>query len=635
MDRKPQARNPNSVFADHRSPEEIALEILKATRAHQHQTSGHGPNSAKQHEDPGRNAREILQTPPLSEDGEGLALLWTLLSTGAQKRCHDVRITVRTEEAMLREGVRLGVFVNQKTEHTNCTRNCAWESLGPKTGYVHPVTGRRHSAVGNVYACRYSGRLHTCDGVECVRYIESMQGTYICTVSGRSCGQAVAAAEASALKATIRSADVLTMPSAPPRPKAPLNRFSAIQQQSGSKRKDRPEGSANCATNSGRFSPGSACERFLQNPANDGIEVSYGAALIRHQIGTISEASNRLAPKWWELLLTSSDARRLHDSELASEATKLEETIAKHGHLYDAHPSLYAMFVYESCLRAAEPHVERAAWLTLGKRANNIGEIIAYLSKALLYVWKIVECTPHSCEYRGPIDDTGAPDLSAKALRQVSRHRNGRAFHLDKCALSIVHVLAHGHAAWVDYDALNGNKIISPAEAARLAAARMPDGSQRARRERVEYVPPHAFLKAILPAQNKLRKLDFSSVLVKSSTSKRTPQAQLQAAQAARFNPGIVTSVGALSEAYRSLSTHSGTPLTIEQVREYRLAYHLTIRDFRDIVSIARAGHSADRAGTDGSTESADHLPTGDKDCGMPIDAANPTDQEDDGGDCE
>jgi hypothetical protein len=564
--------------------------------------------------------------PPASDDGERLALLWSLLSSGAQNRRQEVRITFRTEETIIKEGVRLGVFVNQKTEHSHCTRQCAWENLNAKAGYVHPVTGRRHTAVGNVYACRYSGRLHTCDAVECAQYIESMQGTYICTVSGRSCGQAVAAAEANALKTTIRAADVLTMSAAPAKPKAPQNRFT-LHQPHGTKRKDHPDGTPNSALVSGRFAPGSACERFIQNPANEGAEVRYGAALIKHHLGTISEASNRLAPKWWELLLTSSHARKLHESELAKEASKLGETIAKHAHLYDAHPSLYAMFVYESYLKAAEPHVERAAWLTLGKRANNIDEIIAYLSKALLYVWKIVECTPHSCEYRGPTDASGAPDLSTKALHQGSRHRNGRSFHMDKCALSIVHMLTHGHAAWVDYDALD-NTIISPTEATRLANAKMPDGSARARRERIEYVPAHAFLKAILPAQNKMRKLDFSSVLVKSTASKRTPQAQLQAAQAARFNPAIVTSVGALSEAYRSLSTHSGKPLTLEQVKEYRLAHHLTIRDFCDIASIAQR-ESEGRVGSDGTTESVDSHPAGDPEGGMTIEVTGGEDDDD------
>lgn len=607
------------------------MEILRATRQQQQQLPTPKLTTANHPTVVTKIGAAI--PPPASDDGERLALLWSLLSSGAQNRRQEVRITVRTEETIIKEGVRLGVFVNQKTEHTHCTRQCAWENLNAKAGYVHPVTGRRHSAIGNVYACRYSGRLHTCDAVECAQYIESMQGTYICTVSGRSCGQAVAAAEANALKTTIRAADVLTMSAAPPKPRAPQNRFTQNQQQHqqqqqqhGNKRKDPPDGSPKSASISGRFAPGSACERFIQNPANDGVEVRYGATLIKHHLGTISEASNRMAPKWWELLLTSSHARKLHESELANEASKLEETIAKHAHLYDAHPSLYAMFVYESYLKAAEPHVERAAWLTLGKRANNIEEIIAYLSKALLYVWKIVECTPHSCEYRGPTDASGAPDLSAKAMHQGSRHRNGRSFHMDKCALSIVHMLTHGHAAWVDYDAHN-NTIISPTEATRLANAKMPDGSARARRERIEYVPSHAFLKAILPAQNKMRKLDFSSVLVKSTASKRTPQAQMQAAQAARFNPAIVTSVGALSEAYRSLSTHSGKPLTLEQVKEYRLAHHLTIRDFCDIASIAPRA-SEGRAGSDSNTESVGSPQAGDPEGGMPIDAAEGDEEE-------
>ena len=561
------------------------------------------------HAGPTRNGSGVGTTTglPTSEEVETLALLWRVLSKGADELRAQVRINAtRPQSDIVAEGVRLGVFVRQQTDHPHCTRSCSWENFVTNYGYQHPGIGKRYRATGDVYICTYSGRVHVCNETDCVPYLQNAHGTYVCTVSGRSRGSAVAMAEARADKATIKAADALTT-SLANGPVVTTGRFGRPVGGATNKRKTPEETSADGsvpavpAPRQQQFAPGSAAEKYLQHltvveknnesvipltaqPALPSVVVRYGVDLIHFHFGHISEQSRRSATEWCRILLVSSSAQRLHDDNLAETERQFDDAIGRIRHVFEIDPAHYAVLVFQLCFQIYSPHVDRVVWSTLARRTDT-EELISYFSTALLYVWKIVECTPKCCSnphaalaQHFSSGSGSLPQYHAPPEDVPTSKRRRASFHLDKCALAIIYMLAEGHALNVFHDAITG-QIISETDAERLVSEVLPNGKMRVNRERIEFIPPHRFLQSTLPVQNQVRRFDFSSVLIKGNGSARTPQAQAANASAANFNPNMVTITGQLQEAFRSLC-NIRPALSLEQMKQYRLAHHLTIRDF-------------------------------------------------------
>lgn len=602
-------------------------------------TTAAASGGAQPHQQAHRGAS--LQVLPTSEDAEAAAILWGLLSKRADERGVRVRITPgRPAADIVNEGVRLGVFGSQSSDHPVCTRECRWESFVTNHGYQQPGLGQRFRATGDVYVCTYSGRVHVCNEMDCVPYLQNVHGTYICTVSARTRGSAVALAEARADKATIRNADALTTSLsslAPPQPPKLFGRFRrpsvavpppplpppppADAVAAGAKRRatEPPQQQRQLPAHLQPFAPGSAAERYLQHltstcPGRDGpgergrARVRYGADLIHFHLSNISWQSRNNAAAWCKTLLASPSAQRLHADNMAEVERQFEESVARVRHVAETSPGHYAALVFQLCMQAYSPHVDRVVWTTLARRSA-ADDLVAYFSTALLYVWKIVECTPKCCANpHAAASQLGAQGAEPSILLHQpaddapTSKRRRASFHLDKCALAIIYMLSEGHAINVFHDAVSG-QIISETDAERLVGDVLPDGRPRVGRERIEFVPPHRFLQTMLPAQSHVRRVDFSAVLVKGKASARTPQAQAACASAANFNPSMVTITGQLQEAFRSLC-NCRPALTLEQVKQYRLAYHLTIRDFfktgeASIVSRAERPPEAPRASTE------------------------------------
>lgn len=541
-----------------------------------------------------------------SEAAESFTLLWRALGEGAERRRTSVRITPTKPEDIIQEAVRLNVFVKQTTDHPRCSKDCKWENFNAGYGYQHPTLGQRYRATGDVFVCNYSGRVHVCNETDCVPYLQNSHGTYVCQVSGRTRGSAVAVADAHADKATIQAADALTTSLTSGR-QPMTGRFG--RPIVGAKRKttdpttdaaatdatDVEGGSVVSSTsgttvttttdvvnvNSQAFAAGSAAEKYSKT-IGDGERVVFGSDLIRFHICTLSDQSQRSAHQWCRAVLFSTDVQRIHSSNLAEAEKQFEDTVAKYSAYFDLDPSYYAMLVFQACMKTYSPHVDRVLWSTVMRRTDS-EEVIRYFATALLYVWKIVECTPKRCEHQTAPSAGGGPTGSAGARATLvdepaTTARSKSSFHIDKCALSILYMLADGHAQNVYHDVVT-NRIVPEEDALRLASEVLADGRPRLKRERVEFVPAHRFLQSALPAQSQVRRIDFTNVLLKGNNSTRTPQAQMATANASKFNPSMVTFTGQLREAFRSLC-NARHALSLEQLKQYRLAHHLTIRDF-------------------------------------------------------
>ncbi len=481
------------------------------------------------------------------------------------------------------------------SEHICLGEKCSWRSLPRNKEFTDPETGATMKATGMIFLCPYSANVHRCDGAECVPFEKSFEGTFVCSVSGRSTGGMVAATGVVADRNTIKQSGWF-LSGAPQQQarkrKGPMsgqitssarrlqlpravsnlaNQILGVNQNDEQDEEDDPVPRATTTAGTPRkFADGSVADRLAKSIAAGQLRMSisatnYGQRLFLFACLSLSTDNFESAKNWCKLLLFSKQVTDLHNAKNAATYEAADSASRRLGGASTRlDPVSFAMFVFITFYNEHRPLLDRAVWMALAD-PGCIRSAVEYFSWALLFVWKLVEATPSCCE-EGKYE--GGPSPKRKRVHS----------HLNKYAIPIIFLLIKGYRIPVMYDE-QSRLLLNDVEANALRATLAPgQAEQRIKSTTVVFLRKHRFLALSLPDEQQVRQLDFSNVLCKTTTAERTPGSVQHAKTAKSFDPKLVTRMGWLTEAFRSL-TNVRPAVTIEALQEYRLENYLPYSD--------------------------------------------------------